>query len=451
MYDLSKELLNFYNDCVVLRNEKQQELRKKRDLNLSRLKKGLEEYNADNDTKYKICETRTQGSMAMHTIVQNDNNDYDIDVAIVFEKDNLCGKGPYAIKKIIANALKRKCQNFAEDPEIKTNCVRIVYSDGYHVDFAIYRRFKENESDKDYKYEHAGSEWMSRNPAAINEWFANEVQNKGKTLRKIVRLSKMFCKSRSEWKNMPGGLIQTVLCTEKFQDYERLDEAFYYTMKEIKKRLEDSIEIFNPTDSSLSLLQTDIHRQKVRNWSSRLENKLKKLDILFDENCTQEDAENAWYEFFNHDYWKELAEKESLLIREHSYYSYDNTEEFIEDLYDVDEQYHLKINCTVKKRGFRDMSIFNYLKIVRRLAHGFSIECPIESTNAPSYDLVLWKVRNIGEIAEKRNMIRGQILDRGNKIKETSNFYGSHYIECYLIKNNICVAIGHVDIPIDDH
>lgn len=31
---------------------------------------------------------------------------------------------------------------------------------------------------------------------------------------------------------------------------------------------------------------------------------------------------------------------------------------------------------------------------------------------------------------------------------ENSNFAGSHYIECYLIKNDICVGIGHVDIPI---
>ena len=42
----------------------------------------------EKNKSYKICEERVQGSMAMHTIVQNDKNDYDIDVAIVFEKDN---------------------------------------------------------------------------------------------------------------------------------------------------------------------------------------------------------------------------------------------------------------------------------------------------------------------------------------------------------------------------
>ena len=142
MYDLSKEFLKFYNNHVVLQREKQQELRKKRDLNLDRLKAGLDEYNAENKTSFKISETRTQGSMAMHTIVQNDSNDYDIDVAIVFDKDNLNGKEARAIKNVIVDALKRKCTGFKNDPEPKTNCVRITYADGYHVDFAIYRRFK---------------------------------------------------------------------------------------------------------------------------------------------------------------------------------------------------------------------------------------------------------------------------------------------------------------------
>ena len=39
----------------------------------------------------------------------------------------------------------------------------------------------------------------------------------------------------SGWVNMPGGLIQSVLCDEVFaSEYDRLDEIFYYTMINIK-------------------------------------------------------------------------------------------------------------------------------------------------------------------------------------------------------------------------
>ena len=452
MYDLSKSFLDFYKNHVVLPADKQNELRKKRDLNLERLKAGLKEYNEEHKTDYKISETRTQGSMAMHTVVQNDSNDYDIDVAIVFEKDNLAGKGAQAIKNVIVDALKRKCTGFTTEPEAKTNCVRIVYANGYHVDFAIYRRFKENTTDKEYKYEHAGSTWTSRNPAAINNWFNDEITDKGQVLRQVIRLSKMFCKSRAGWVNMPGGLLQTVLCDEKLQNYDRLDEAFYYTMVEIKRRLDTSVEVSNPTDSSISLLQTESHRQKMRNWCSRLNNKLSELNILFDKDCSADDAKNAWYKFFNHDYWSSSSKTNISEACQKSLYSFNNTEQFIEDMYNMDEQYTVKINCIISKNGFRDMPILSFLeKFNGWLPHGFSIDCSIGYTDAPRYDMILWKVRNVGAVAEQKNMIRGQIQNRGVSIHENSQFYGSHYIECYLIQGNKCIAVGHVDIPIDNH
>ena len=452
MYDLSKSFLDFYKNHVVLPADKQNELRKKRDLNLERLKAGLKEYNEEHKTDYKISETRTQGSMAMHTVVQNDSNDYDIDVAIVFEKDNLAVKGAQAIKNVIVDALKRKCTGFTTEPEAKTNCVRIVYANGYHVDFAIYRRFKENTTDREYKYEHAGSTWTSRNPAAINNWFNDEITDKGQVLRQVIRLSKMFCKSRAGWVNMPGGLLQTVLCDEKLQNYHRLDEAFYYTMVEIKRHLDTSVEVSNPTDLSISLLQTESHRQKMRNWCSKLNNKLSELNILFDKDCSADDAKNAWYKFFYHDYWSSSSKLNISEACHKSLYSFSNTEQFIEDMYNMDEQYTVKINCIISKNGFRDMPILSFLeKFNGWLPHGFSIDCSIGYTDAPRYDMVLWKVRNVGAVAEQKNMIRGQIQNRGGSIHENSQFYGSHYIECYLIQGNKCIAVGHVDIPIDNH
>lgn len=66
---------------MVLQSDKQQKLREKKDVNIKRLKDGLALYNQENDTSYAIAETRVQGSMAMATVVQNDENDCDIDVA----------------------------------------------------------------------------------------------------------------------------------------------------------------------------------------------------------------------------------------------------------------------------------------------------------------------------------------------------------------------------------
>ncbi len=456
MYDCSKEINKFYRTSVVLSEIEQNELRKKRKLNVKRLKEGLLEYNEENKKDYKISEDRIQGSMAMHTIVQNDEGDYDIDVGIVFESSNLNGLGSLASRNMVAGALKRKTKQFAEELEVKTSCVRLKYtSTGYHVDFAIFKREKDTVDDKKYTYEHAGAEWSARDVKALEEWFNAQIKEKGDILRKVIRLSKMFCKSRDTWKNMPSGLLQTVLCDENLcTDYSRIDEVFYYTMQAIVNRISDSTEVVAPVDDGRTLVVRDIDRQRMNNWKSRLASKLKELDVLFEEDCTYTEAITAWQEFFNHLYWDGLQKDvitESSSVRKT--YTYTDTEEFIEDLYPVYEQYDVTIDCKVAGNGFSLMPIIQYLetyapKFNKFIPHNFSVRCKVGYTNCPSYDKVLWKVLNVGEEAERRNDIRGQIQNRGKEITENSRFFGPHYIECYLIKNGVCVAIGHVSVPI---
>lgn len=456
MFDCSKEFNKFYRTKVVLSETEQNELREKRKLNIKRLKDGLLEYNEEKGKNYKIAENRIQGSMAMHTTVQNDKNDYDIDVGIVFESSNLNELGPLATRNMVADALKRKTKQFAEEPDVKTSCVRLKYvSTGYHVDFAIFKRYKEDVNDKDYTYEHAGAEWTVRCLKGLEEWFNAEIKDKGDILRKVIRLSKMFCRSRESWKNMPSGLIQTVLCDENLDTtYSRIDEVFYHTMQAIVERINASTDVAAPVDNGRALVTRGVDRQRINNWKKRLESSLKELDVLFESDCTFEQATSAWQKFFNHSYWEELhteALKENFSIRKSQ--TFTDTEEFIEDLYPVYEQYDVTIDCKVTGNGFSLMPIFEYLesyapRFNRYIPHNFSVRCKIGYTNCPFYDKVLWKVLNVGPEAERRNDVRGQIKDRGREITENTKFVGPHYIECYLIKNGICVAIGHVNVPI---
>lgn len=46
-------------------------------------------------------------------------------------------------------------------------------------------------------------------------------------------------------------------------------------------------------------------------------------------------------------------------------------------------------------------------------------------------------------------MIRGQIIKGNDTHTEPISFGGSHFAECYLIKNGICVAKNRMDVPID--
>lgn len=452
MYDLSSKFNTFYSSYVVLPQSEQSSLYHKKDLNLQRLKDGLKEYNVEYKTSYSIVEDCVQGSVAMSTVVQNEESDYDIDAAIVLDKSDLGDKGTQSTRNMVANALRRKTKQFNAEPEVKTSCVRVKYADGYHIDFAVYRRSYDSVNEE-WIYEHAGSEWTSRELRGLTDWFKTQNDNSNGKLRKVVRLSKMFCKSRSSWKNMPSGLLQTVLCDETLQDsYDRIDELFYYTMKEIVNRIEESTSVVAPVDNGRDLTPRQSDKQKMTNWKNRLKSKLADLDILFSEDCTQADAIQAWYGFFNHEFWNENATKSeynTLQSFKKSVCSFVDNEQFIEEMFPVNQVYSCRISCIVSGNGWRPKPIGEFLSLLKRyLPHNFEIRCTMEYTNCPPPYKVFWKVKNVGVEAEKRNMLRGEIYEKGNSIVEHSNFFGKHYIECYIVKNSVCVAKDKVDIPI---
>jgi hypothetical protein len=457
MYNLEKEFKEFYKDHVVLPKDEKNNLFYKKNINIERLKKGLEEYNEEHGTDYKLTEEPIiQGSMAMSTIIQNDKKDYDIDVAIVFDKENI-PEGTIATKNIIVTALKKKCTGFKKEPEARTNGVRIDYSEGYHVDFAIYRRYRD-ENGK-FIYEHCGSEWRKRDPRAITQWFYKQNEEKDYKLRDVVRLLKMFSKSRDGWVNMPSGLILTVLADEQFQAYERMDERFYYTAKAIRDRLAIDKDVNNPVDEEQSLKLVSKDDIKINNLYNRLDEKLAKLDVLFNSNCTRIEALEAWRDFFNHNYWEELIKKESQkhesvkthfsLTTNEEYYDYEDTEEFIEYYFPVKRQYNLIIDCKVTKNGKTIGFLSSILKRHKPLIPGYDLEFFVKATDVPQPYQIFWKVKNCGEEAKRRNQIRGQILMTNKPIqKEKTSFKGNHYVECYIIKDGVCVARNKIKVPI---
>lgn len=68
-----------------------------------------------------------------------------------------------------------------------------------------------------------------------------------------------------------------------------------------------------------------------------------------------------------------------------------------------------------------------------------------------SYPYVLkWKVLNRGAEAERRNNIRGQIIESShpNARHERTSFRGEHVVECFVVKDGVVVARDRIDVPI---
>ena len=93
--------------------------------------------------------------------------------------------------------------------------------------------------------------------------------------------------------------------------------------------------------------------------------------------------------------------------------------------------------------------LIDYLRGHGILRHNKKLDFFIARTNAPKPYSIYWKVKNVGKVAESKDCIRGQIkrTDSDHQ-KESTDFYGPHFVECYLVKENVCVARGRIDVPI---
>jgi|OM-RGC.v1.002853006 hypothetical protein len=129
---------------------------------------------------------------------------------------------------------------------------------------------------------------------------------------------------------------------------------------------------------------------------------------------------------------------------------YSFSEEYIEDLFTqkLDPNYKLKIGCTVTQKGFQQKTPLLELLKKYILIPQKRLEFYIQNNTVPKPYSVYWKVRNFG--IEAKNDLRGEItLDDGSETKiENTRYKGEHYVECYIIKDGICVARERVDIPI---
>jgi hypothetical protein len=286
---------------VNLSDAVRDDLYAKREANRSRLKANLPE-------RVKIKDFIAQGSMAIRTTIQEEARDYDIDDGVSFYAATL--KGPYLgifdmdsdeIREMVCDALKD--DKFSRKPEIFGNCVRVYYSEGYHVDVPSFRVIDADTSDE--HQELAGKDgWKASDPTQINRWFEDRLQKQnriqddaGGQFRRMIRLLKRFARSRGKQWNMPNGLKLTMLADECFErSYGRDDKAFYFLLSKLHERLHKSRTVWNraqPESSRDQLTKSDDDENMVE-LHQRVFEALKQLENLWDEKGTLSRVRTAW-------------------------------------------------------------------------------------------------------------------------------------------------------------
>ena len=312
MKDCNEQVAGFERSKVRMSEDGRADIFGKAKNNRVRLKSGLAK-----NSEPKPIGMRTQGSYSMRTMIQHAEGDYDVDDGVYFDREAL--KGDRGADKSALDARKMVCaavqdDRFTTKPEVRANCVRVYYNEGYHVDVPVYREIKTKNlltGAEEKTWELASADWKGSDPLAVTSWFkeqnssrstdATKNGNDGQFVR-AVRLMKAFARSRDgKGKIANGFTISKLVADHFFEDKGRDDRALRNTMRAIKDYLSYSDNgVEHPV---LRENIVDAGDPKTKFLKERLEENFKNLDALDDPQCTHKSAMAAWDKTFSTDWF----------------------------------------------------------------------------------------------------------------------------------------------------
>lgn len=409
--------------------------------------------NGNDEIARRFIQTIPQGSYAHRTIINpvDDGDEFDADILLELTEEP--GWSPRDYVEELYKAF-RSSSRYRNMVSRHARCVKVDYANEFHIDVVPYvTRHGEH-----YICNRDDDEFELTNPEGFNEWLDQQNQVTGGKLIKTIRLLKYL----RDYKNtfsaksvilniLVGGRVNSALLLGDHGHYKDLPTAFKNLLADLSDYLQS-----NPTMPVLSdpscPSESFNHRcdqKQYTNLRKWIKYYSEKAAAAFEE-ADRETSLKLWREIFGDDFGTAsttIAKASSAHIGRAT-----NTEKFLEqDLripVRIDPRYRATLNARVlPKAGFRTYDLQKHGNVVGRSR---TIRFTLENCTVPGPYTVYWKVRNTGEEAIAANCIRGQInLDNGSRRRDEPTAYrGKHYVECYIVKGNVCVAMAHQDVII---
>lgn len=393
------------------------------------------------DTESKTANTLQVGSFGRKTGI---NGISDLDMLYIMPKTkwddyNIAG-GQLSLLQDAKDAILKRY------PKTKVKVDRLVVTVTY-TNFHVEVQPVFEQDDQSYLYPDTknGGSWKTTKPREEMAAVADLDTKKNANLRPL-------CKMARAWKNKHGvgmgGLLLDTLAynfldsttdfdNRSFHYYDRMSRDFFKYLSELPEQNEYAA-------------PGSRQRVKVKKKFQKKAKKAYKLCVEAIEAENKKSINDKWKRVYGRPFPASLTVLQEAVANS-SAQSWDDTEEFIEDKFPVDIRESMQLDCEVKQNGFREYFLREML--ARRIPLMTKKSLRFEITNvsaAKPYD-IYWKVLNRGDMARKRNCIRGQIIrDDGLMQKmESTNFCGDHIVECYCVKGGVVVAKNRIHVPIN--
>lgn len=379
------------------------------------------------------------GSVGRKTAVKN-NSDldiiFDLPESVYRKYDSYESNGQSSLLQEVKEVLKERYPNTKMRGDGQ---VVVIEFNKYTIE--LVPGFKQKDDRFKYPDTHDGGSWKYTDPLSEQEECNNcNVKSGG--------IYFDFCHIIRCWKNNIGfefgGLLIDTLVYNHFSNENNYSDYSYDNYLDILKNIFEYLKKQNKNQSYWYAVGSNqqVHNSGDGTFVGEASEAYSKLDTAIRKS---EGVSDVLYELLG----SNLFESTSLVLKEYHYTTYRNTEQHILKMFPVDIRYSLQIDCKISQDGWRDHYLLAFLRDGGLLRHNKKLDFFIKRTNCPPPYSIYWKVRNVGEEAQRRDDIRGQIIKTDNPHhKENTRFWGPHYVECYLVKNGICVARCRIDVPI---
>ncbi|MBK1896937.1 SMODS domain-containing nucleotidyltransferase [Chryseobacterium paridis] len=299
--------------------------------------------------------------------------------------------------------------------------------------------FRESDNSFTYPDSNNGGMWKKTDPIPEQEKItSSDIECNGNLIN--------LCRIVRAWKDKNGVKIGGLLIDTFVHDFFMSKPEYKeYSLENYDLLIRDFFFYLKEMDDDRKYWYAPGSNQHVYKKKSNFKNRAKRAYENIIE-AIDKKSNNTVYEIWRKVFGKSFPYPKFI---QESSYNYTDKEEYIEEVYPVNITNRVSINCEVIQDGFRPA----LLRSMRILSKNKKLLFYIETTDVIEPYEVVWKVKNEGELAHRKNMLRGQLIEsneKGNKRREASSFAGPHNVECYIIKEGYCVARDRIDVPISN-
>ncbi len=383
-----------------------------------------------------------QGSYAHKTITKPVNGrEFDADVLLyVYEQPG------WEPKDYIANLYAAFCGSatYKDMVRRRTRCVVIDYASEFHIDIVPY-------------LERGGAHYITNrhencfeltNPEGFNEWLDARNRDASGHLVEAIRLVKYLRDYKGTF-SIKSVILTTLLAGQVNQAHLLGDPNYYADMPTTLLRVITALDAYlqaNPVMPAIAdpsgtgeNFSDRWDQDGYSNFRDKINYYAAKIDVAYHESGTDASLK-LWQEVFGDEFTAPPATPKPKLS---SLEYVPPTEQFLDRDFNITTtptRHNVRMTGRIaKKAGFRHGLLSSRGNKVDK---GRQLHFSIQHCDVPEPYDVYWKVRNSGEEANQVDQLRGEISkDGGSRTRTASTKYrGSHYVECYIVKDGTCVA-----------